>query len=192
VDKGLILIAFAVLSVLLFGLGLGLLRRQLLQKPPEGTALVLVTPKGGRTAHLGSALVIPNWHRVERVDLRPKTLRFPVSRSLDGVQIKFDLEIDVGIDTSPNSILAAAREVGTSSTFNVAKLTEQLQGPIIEAAGAALENELQAFLGSIDLGTPDRMRALPALEALLRGAVTAILPAGYRLHALRTTSYDGV
>lgn len=185
-------IVLAVVVVLVFGLALGYLRQRVLRKVPAHTALVRIGPKGQRSAFLHSALIIPNWHRAESVDLRPKTLRFPVSRTLDGVEIKFDLEIEVGVDASPNSILAAAREVGSEATFDEKLLEKKLEEPVTSAAGRALETELQAFLGSIDLGTPDRMRALPALEALLRGAVTAILPAGYRLLELRTTSYDGM
>ncbi len=185
-------VAVAVVSVLLLGLALGYTRKRIFFAIPKDTALILIAPKGGRTAHVGRVLVLPGWHRVERVDLSPKTMSFPVSRNLDGVEIKFDLELDIGIDASSTSILAAARAVGPESTFDATRLAEALRAPVIQAAGDALEVELQAFLGSIDLGTPDRMRALPALEALLRGAVTAILPAGYRLLALRTTSYDGM
>lgn len=190
--SGVGLAVLTVLAVLVLGLSLGYTRRRVRQSIPPNTALVVITPQGRRSAHLGSALVLPNWHRVESVDLSPKTLSFPVSRSLDGVQLRFDLEIEIGVEANPTAILAAARAVGPEATFDSRALQAQLEGPIVQAAGDALEVELQAFLGSIDLGTPDRMRALPALEALLRGAVTAILPAGYRLLALRTNSYDGV
>lgn len=190
--SGVGLAVLTVLSLLLVGLSLGYTRRRVRRSIPPQTALVLTTPKGARTAHLSSAVVVPNWHRVESVDLSPKTLSFPISRDLDGVNIRFDLEIDIGVEANATAILAAARAVGAEATFDAHRLEAQLREPLTQAAGDALEVELQAFLGSIDLGTPDRMRAVPALEALLRGAVTAILPAGYRLLALRTTSYDGV